>query len=465
MRMPCAGSCCSRCSARSSGLNGPAASGVVGLVALVRLEGVEAAAPGTRARPRRRTAPRRRRRRCAPRSGCAVEAARRLRIDARRGHAGRRAPSARRPRWSTGTGWRAQRPQVAPRRRAAREHAALDRQPVVPAPSGTRACPRPGRCATGSPPRPRCAVASLKASSFLHQRERDARLGRLRRAARAAAACRRGRRWPRRAGSLPRSRTAPATRSRRRADRRAFRLVPSGSGVAIPEGAAPCRLEHRATSTRLFSWMIGSSTASTISITTPPIATISSGSRIVAICSARRCTSAPSWLRGARRASCGSWPVCSPRRENIASRPGKRFLPASAEASGAPSRTCTSASIASARIARLRQRLGRRLQRLQDRHAGAGQHRQRAGEARRVVAAREPADQRQVEPAGVEALAERLVAQLPSAARRRRPAISSSSSQPQLRTKALIAEHRHGQHRQRALRAGEHRSPPAARRR
>ena len=32
--------------------------------------------------------------------------------------------------------------------------------------------------------------------------------------------------------------------------------------------------------------------------------------------------------------------------------PGKRFLPASAEASGAPSRTCTSASIASARIAR-----------------------------------------------------------------------------------------------------------------
>ena len=52
----------------------------------------------------------------------------------------------------------------------------------------------------------------------------------------------------------------------------------------------------------------------------------------------------------ARSSIVGSWPVCSPRRANIASRPGKRFLPASAEASGAPSRTCTSASIASARM-------------------------------------------------------------------------------------------------------------------
>ena len=143
------------------------------------------------------------------------------------------------------------------------------------------------------------------------------------------------------------------------------------------------------------------------------------------------------WRRAASIS--GSWPVCSPRRENIASMPGKRFLPASAEASGAPSRTCTSASIASARIARLRQRLGRGLQRLQDRHAGAGQHRQRAGEARRVVAARQPADQRQVEPAGVEALAEGLVAQRQPAARRRRRPAPAASSQPQLRTKALIA--------------------------
>ena len=73
---------------------------------------------------------------------------------------------------------------------------------------------------------------------------------------------------------------------------------------------------------------------------------------MVASCSARRCTSAPSCL-AARSSISGSRPVCSPRRENIASRPGKRFLPASAEASGAPSRTCTSASIASTRMARL----------------------------------------------------------------------------------------------------------------
>ena len=97
--------------------------------------------------------------------------------------------------------------------------------------------------------------------------------------------------------------------------------------------------------------MIGSSTASTISITTAPIATISNGSRIVAICSERRCTSVPS-CRAARSSISGSWPVCSPSRENIASSPGKRFLPASADASGAPSRTWVSASIASARMAR-----------------------------------------------------------------------------------------------------------------
>src|SRR4029079_1784581 len=104
--------------------------------------------------------------------------------------------------------------------------------------------------------------------------------------------------------------------------------------------------------TKLLSWMIGSSTASTISMTTPPMPTMSIGSRIVAICSARRCTSPASCL-AARSSICGSWPVCSPRRENSARRPGKRFLPASAEASGAPSRTWTRASIASARIARL----------------------------------------------------------------------------------------------------------------
>ena len=153
MRMPCAGSCCSRCSASSSGLNGPAASGGVGLLALVRLERVEAVALVARARPRRRTAPRRRRRRCAPRPGArsrrAPSAGRRARPARRRSSAERTSASL-----ADRNRLRVQRPQVAPRRLAAREHAALDRQAVVPAPSGTRACPRPGRCATGSRPRP-----------------------------------------------------------------------------------------------------------------------------------------------------------------------------------------------------------------------------------------------------------------------------------------------------------------------
>ena len=98
--------------------------------------------------------------------------------------------------------------------------------------------------------------------------------------------------------------------------------------------------------------MIGSSTDSMITTTTRPMPTMSSGSRIVAAAIARRCTSADSCVE-ARASILGNWPVCSPRRANIASSPGKRFLPASALASGAPSRTCASASSASLRMARL----------------------------------------------------------------------------------------------------------------
>ena len=94
---------CSRCSASSSGLNGPGGSGRVRVVGLVRLEGVEPVAAGRRARLRRRTAPRRRRTRCAPRR----HAARRLRrfadTRARPGTA-RRARAARPRRSPTGTG-------------------------------------------------------------------------------------------------------------------------------------------------------------------------------------------------------------------------------------------------------------------------------------------------------------------------------------------------------------------------
>ena len=104
----------------------------------------------------------------------------------------------------------------------------------------------------------------------------------------------------------------------------------------------------------------------------------------------------------------------------------------------------------------VRQRFGRGLQRLQDRHAGAGQHRQRAGEARRVVAARQPADQRQRQPGRVEALAEGLVAQ-----HQRQHAEAGADQQRQQPAEAAQEradpEHRDRQRRQRALRAREHR--------
>ena len=72
---------------RSSGLNGPARQRRGG-AGRARAPGRRPARrAGTRARPRRRTAPRRRRRRCAPRPG-ARRGARRMRVDARRRHAG-----------------------------------------------------------------------------------------------------------------------------------------------------------------------------------------------------------------------------------------------------------------------------------------------------------------------------------------------------------------------------------------
>ena len=197
--------------------------------------------------------------------------------------------------------------------------------------------------------------------------------------------------------------------------------------------------------------MIGSSTASTISITTPPIATISSGSRMVAICHRAALHLGAELARPRGRASAAAGRSARPAAQNIASRPGKRFLPASAEASGAPSRTCTSASIASARIARLDSVSAAACKRLQDRHAGAGQHRQRAGEARRVVAAREPADQRQARASRRRSARGRPRCAAISSSAPTPPTSASSTSQPQLRRKALMREHRDRQRRQRAL--------------
>src|SRR5574343_2030662 len=98
--------------------------------------------------------------------------------------------------------------------------------------------------------------------------------------------------------------------------------------------------------------MMGCSTASTISSTTRPMVTISRGSSKVASCMERRWTSVENcWA--ARCSITGNWPVCSPRRANMGNRLGKRFFCARAEARGAPSRTMTRASSASARRARL----------------------------------------------------------------------------------------------------------------
>ena len=103
----------------------------------------------------------------------------------------------------------------------------------------------------------------------------------------------------------------------------------------------------------------------------------------------------------------------------------------------------------------VRERLGRGLQRLQDRDAGAGEHREGAREARRVVAACEPPDQRQLEEAGVEALAERLVAEREQ---QRRDAAGAGDQQEPAPAAQETADghHRDRERGQRALRACEH---------
>jgi hypothetical protein len=149
------------------------------------------------------------------------------------------------------------------------------------------------------------------------------------------------------------------------------------------------------TRTHWFSWMMGSSTASTISITTSPWSRSAAAPGWWPAPSARRCTSLPIWL-AARCSISGSWPVCSPSRANIDSRPGKRFFCASAEASGAPSRTSTSASRASARIARLFSVSAAACKARRMGTPADVKHGQRVAELRAVVAAGQPADHRQV---------------------------------------------------------------------
>ena len=153
-----------------------------------------------------------------------VGGARRMRIDARRRNAGLE----RRAHVGLVGGEKevgGERLQVAPGRAAAREHAALHRHAVglrraEHAHPGDRIVARQDHDL--DPLRRRV----VEGEQLLHQRERDARAWPPSPAARAAAPCRRGRRWLRSARSLPRSRTARATRSRRRVDQREKQTSP-----------------------------------------------------------------------------------------------------------------------------------------------------------------------------------------------------------------------------------------------
>ena len=114
---------------------------------------------------------------------------------------------------------------------------------------------------------------------------------------------------------------------------------------------------------------------------------------------ARRCTSAESCL-APRSSIMGAARSARPGRD-IASMPGKPFLPAIAEARGrlhAPA-PALSFCIGAHRVVRAGSDASCTPSGW---HAGAGEHRQRTGEARRVVAAREAPDQRHVEQGGVE---------------------------------------------------------------
>ena len=174
---------------------GPAASGVVGLLALVRLEGVEAAcledALGLVGEQHRVAV-----------EGDAhlvrvrVGGARRVREDARRRDAGleRRAHVGLVGREEQVGG---ERPQVAPRRSAAREDAALDRH-AVGLRRAEHAHARDRVVAREDHDLDALRRRVVEGEELLHQRERDARAWPRCRCARAAAACRRGRRWPRR---------------------------------------------------------------------------------------------------------------------------------------------------------------------------------------------------------------------------------------------------------------------------
>ena len=164
-----------------------------------------------------------------------------MRIDPRRRHAGRQG------RAHVGVVGRqeqvgVERPQVAPRRLAAREHAALDRQPVVL------------RRAEHAHPRDRVVArqdhhldarrAGIEGEQLVDQRERDAGLGGLVEALQLqlhVGAVVVGFEVP---GSPPRSRTARATRSRRRAGRRGWRACGRSYEADRPPGWARCLLHE-----------------------------------------------------------------------------------------------------------------------------------------------------------------------------------------------------------------------------
>ena len=181
--------------------------------------------------------------------------------------------------------------------------------------------------------------------------------------------------------------------------------------AASPRGIDRCT--HRARGshfTHVLSWMIGNRTARTISITTPPITTISNRLQD------------GGHLQGAAlhllAELCGG-PLQHHRQlARLLAQAGEHRQQAGEAAlagqCGGEGRALANLHQRVERIGphgAVRQRLRRRLKRLEDGHAGARQHGERAGEAGRVVAARELADQRHVEQAGIEALGEGFIAQ------------------------------------------------------
>ena len=103
----------------------------------------------------------------------------------------------------------------------------------------------------------------------------------------------------------------------------------------------------------------------------------------------------------------------------------------------------------------VRQGLGRRLQALEDGHAGRAQHGQRGGKPRRVVAAHQATHHRQAQPGGIPAQAQRALAHGQAQAQAGRSQRDQQQPAP-VPHKVAEAQHAAREQGQLALAAGEH---------